>query len=298
MDHAIIDLRDSAAVARQIDQAAPEVIFHLAAQALVRRSYRDPVDTFATNVMGTIHLMEALRHRNAPVALVVVTTDKVYENREWPHAYRETDRLGGHDPYSASKAACELAVASYRQSFFAQGPVHVASARAGNVIGGGDWAQDRIVPDYVRAALAGQTLVLRNPGAVRPWQHVLDPLAGYMALAQRLAQGDAHVAQAFNFGPDPASQRSVADVVSKADRIWPRHRQDRLEPSPLHEATLLTLTTDKARHVLNWRPRWDFDSAMARSIGWYRAVQVDGRSATESCDADLAAFAQSEPGQA
>jgi len=292
MDHMIGDIRDRDLLAARVQMVAPDVVFHLAAQPLVRRSYREPVDTFATNVMGTVHLMEALRGATSPVALVVITTDKVYENREWPFGYRENDRLGGHDPYSASKAACEIAVQSYRKAFFDGGPVAVAVARAGNVIGGGDWAEDRIVPDIVRAALAGQRLRLRNPNAVRPWQHVLDPLAGYLQLAERLMAGDVAAADSFNFGPDTADQRRVADLLAAMQAHWPVDWDDISDPSALHEAGLLTLSTDKARQVLGWRPRWQFDSAVARTVGWYRAVEQRGESALACTDADLAAFGE------
>lgn len=290
MDHAVCDIRDADAVAARVAEAAPEVVFHLAAQPLVRRSYRTPVETFATNVMGTVHLMEALRPATAPVALVVITTDKVYHNREWLHAYRETDRLGGHDPYSASKAACEIAVDSYRKALLAGGPVGVAVARAGNVIGGGDHAEDRIVPDMVRAALTGRTLALRNPAALRPWQHVLDPLAGYMRLAEGLLAGENVAADAFNFGPDADDQRRVSDLLVAFAAHWPVGWTDASDPGAVHEAGLLALSTDKARQALGWRPRWGFATAVARTVGWYRAVERDGADARTCTDADIAAF--------
>jgi CDP-glucose 4,6-dehydratase len=295
MDHALGDIRDPSLVAARVADCAPEVVFHLAAQALVRRSYRAPLETFATNVMGTLHLVEALRPATRPTALVVVTTDKVYQNREWPHAYRETDRLGGHDPYSASKAASEIALDSYRRSFLAGGPVRMAVARAGNVIGGGDRAEDRIIPDIIRAGLAGQRLALRNPHAVRPWQHVLDPLAGYLLLAERLLAGDAAAQDAFNFGPDSADQRRVADLLSAFQAHWPLAWDDASDPAAPHEAGLLTLATDKARQTLGWRPRWGFDTAVARTARWYRAVETAGTPAAAACDADLAAFAGGGP---
>lgn len=290
MDHAIGDIRDPAVVQRRVHEVAPEVVFHLAAQALVRASYSAPAETFATNVMGTVHVMDALRVAAKPCALVVITTDKVYENREWCHAYRETDALGGHDPYSASKAACEIAVASYRRAFFAQGPVAIGVARAGNVIGGGDWAQDRIVPDFIRAGLSGQPLALRNPQALRPWQHVLDPLAGYMTLAERLVLGDAQAQDAFNFGPDSADQRSVGRLLQAAQQHWPVDWTDASDPNAVHEAGLLALTIDKARSVLDWQPRWRFDQAVARTIGWYRAVEVEGADPIARTTADIAAY--------
>ena len=290
IDHRLGDIRDAAVVARAVDHAAPEVVFHLAAQPLVRRSYRDPVDTFATNVMGTVHVLDALRGATSPVQAVMITTDKVYHNREWVHAYRETDRLGGHDPYSASKAACEIAIESYRKSFLAGSPVKIAVARAGNVIGGGDRAEDRILPDIIRAAMTGQPLLLRNPHALRPWQHVLDPLAGYLHLAEALATGQPGAEEAFNFGPDAADQRRVGDLLTEAQRHWPLDWVDGSDPAAVHEAGLLALSTDKARAVLGWRPRWDFATSVARTVAWYRAVDQQGASALARTSADIAAF--------
>ena len=269
MDHAIVDLRDSGAVAARIDQVAPEVVFHLGAQSLVQRSYRTPVETWATNVMGTVHLLEALRTQIG-VAIVVVTTDKVYENREWVHPYRETDRLGGHDPYSSSKAATELAVDSWRKSFGTQ--MAIATARAGNVIGGGDWAENRIIPDLARAFSAGLPLLLRNPNATRPFQHVLEPLTGYIALAERLTSGDVAWQSAFNFGPDTNDLKRVRDLVEAATGIWPGTWVDASDQKAAHEAGRLSLTIDKARHDLGWSPRWNIDRGLRETITWYRAV--------------------------
>lgn len=289
MDHAVVDIRDAGLVRRRIENVAPEIVFHLAAQPLVRRSYRTPVETFATNVMGTVHVLDALKEAASRLAIVAVTTDKVYENREWVHAYRETDPLGGHDPYSASKAACEVAINSYRLSFFTGGPVGLASARAGNVIGGGDWAEDRIVPDFVRAALAGERLQVRNPGALRPWQHVLDPLAGYITLAEQLFAGNASVETAFNFGPEAADQRRVSAVLTAAQAHWPVPWDDCSAADAVHEANLLALTTDKARAVIGWRPRWNFDQAVQHTIGWYRDV-AQGADVLHRTTADIETF--------
>ncbi len=289
MGHALGDIRDADVVAQRVAAIAPDVIFHLAAQPIVRRSYRDPVETWGTNVMGTVHVLESVRHTQTPCAIVVVTTDKVYANREWEHAYRETDRLGGHDPYSASKAATELVVDSYRRSFFADGPVRLATGRAGNVIGGGDWAEDRIMPDMVRALAEGRPVAVRNPAAVRPWQHVLDPLSGYMLLAEKLMNSDDPVWQGpFNFGPEAADQRGVASLVTQAIRHWPGHWIDASSPGAVHEAGRLALTIDKARNLLGWAPRWSFDRAVAETVGWYRAVAEGAfpRSLTEQQIAD------------
>lgn len=268
IDHAICDLRDAEAVALRVAAVQPEIVLHLGAQSLVQRSYRQPVETWATNVMGSINLMSALAGLGRPVAAVMVTTDKVYENREWVHGYRETDRLGGHDPYSASKAAMELAVESWRKSFPG---VHLATARAGNVIGGGDWAENRILPDLARAFAAGRPLALRNPGSTRPFQHVLEPLVGYLLLAERLASGDPRWQSGFNFGPDAGDIRSVLQLVQAAARIWPGTWADASDPAAPHEAGRLGLTIDKARAELGWTPRWDIERGLAETVRWYRA---------------------------
>lgn len=286
--HFIGDIRDADVMRERMAQVRPDIVLHLAAQPLVLRSYDDPLETWQTNVAGTAHLLDALRPANRHMSVVIVTTDKVYENREWVHAYRETDRLGGHDPYSASKAACEMVVDSYRKSFFAGTGVHVATARAGNVIGGGDWAENRILPDLVRAVAKGKRLHLRNPEAIRPWQHVLDPLAGYLRLAERLWD-DPSLAEAFNFGPDSADQRPVRDLVEAALARWPGEWVDSSDKTAPHEAGRLTLATDKARARLDWSPRWSFDDAVARSIDWYRAVH-EGGTPRDSTLAQIADF--------
>ena len=290
MDHCLGDIRDAGALAERVAKVRPQVVFHLAAQPLVRRSYREPLLTWQTNVMGTANMLEALRGLAEPCAAVIVTTDKVYENREWVHGYRETDPLGGHDPYSASKAGAELVVASYRNSFLRAGPVRVASARAGNVIGGGDWAEDRIVPDLMRALAAGRDVAVRNPGAVRPWQHVLEPISGYLALAERLCGTDATAFEtAWNFGPEPADQRQVRDLVSLALSHWPGSWQDASDPDAPHEAGFLSMTIDKARAGLGWSPQWGFDDAVRETVAWYRALN-DGGSARDITRAQIATY--------
>ena len=272
MDHATLDICDAGAVAGRVREVAPEIVLHLAAQPLVRRSYREPVATWATNVMGTAHLLDALNHLDRPIAVVIVTTDKVYENREWVHAYRETDRMGGHDPYSASKAGTELVAQSWRKSF--GGGTHglrIATARAGNVIGGGDWSEDRIIPDLMRALAAGQALSLRNPNSVRPWQHVLDPLTGYLALAEKLAMSpDARWQDGFNFGPEAVDLRTVCNLVDTALGHWPGDWVEASGSTAPHEAARLALTIDKARASLGWAPRWDFETAVLETVSWYR----------------------------
>jgi CDP-glucose 4,6-dehydratase len=266
------DLRDPAALDDCLAAARPEVVFHLAAQPLVRRSYREPLETFDANVMGTARLLEAARRCDAVRAVVVVTTDKVYDNREWDWAYRETEPLGGADPYSASKACAELVCESYRRSFLAAGGIRLATARAGNVIGGGDWAADRLVPDFLRAVTAGEPLAIRAPRSVRPWQHVLEPLAGYLLLAERLLESD-RFAEAWNFGPAEDDARPVGDVVDELCRLVPGARWHRDGADHPHEAGMLRLDSTKARQRLGWRPRWGLEEALARTIDWHRAWQ-------------------------
>jgi CDP-glucose 4,6-dehydratase len=276
MEHHIGDIRDPALIRERLVAAKPEFVFHLAAQPLVRRSYREPVETWQTNVMGTIHVLEAMRALDTPCTGVLITTDKVYENREWQHAYREVDSLGGHDPYSSSKAAAEIAIASWRASFLPpDGSLRIASARAGNVIGGGDWAEDRIVPDCMRALRVGEPLKIRNPRARRPWQHVLEPLSGYLMLAEQLSRrpdagGVKALASAFNFGPPTASNRMVADLAGEIFRDWPGSVIDGSDSASPHEATELNLATDKAFHRLGWTPRWDFSTTVRETVRWYK----------------------------
>ncbi|MGB5136776.1 MAG: CDP-glucose 4,6-dehydratase [Prochlorococcaceae cyanobacterium] len=291
------DIRDPLLLAERVAAADPEVVLHLAAQPLVRRSYADPLGTWATNVQGSLHLLEALRPLRHPCAVVMVTTDKVYENREWCYGYREADRLGGHDPYSASKAAAELAIASWRRSFCGEAPhqtshLAIATARAGNVIGGGDWAADRIVPDAMRACAQRRPLTLRNPRATRPWQHVLEPLSGYLRLAEALWRDPAGHAGPWNFGPHLESNRPVAELVGALHRVWPGEWRDLSDPLAPHEAGLLHLVIDKACLQLGWQPRWDFATAVARTARWYRQV-AEGASPLECCLADLDCYVSS-----
>ncbi|HEX2825368.1 MAG TPA: CDP-glucose 4,6-dehydratase [Burkholderiales bacterium] len=257
LDHVICDIRDGDGLKAAVRRADPQIVFHLAAQALVRRSYREPITTWQTNVVGTLNVLEAARALERPVTVVVVTTDKVYRNREWEFAYRETDELGGHDPYSASKAACEIGVASWRASFGASSSVAVATARAGNVLGAGDYSEDRIVPDCYRAWSRGDAVELRNPDSTRPWQHVLEPLAGYLALAARLDSGDRSI-DACNFGPGTSGDRTVRELVETMAGLG-RGRRWTSTPAPgVHEARALSLSIDRARHKLGWTPRLTF----------------------------------------
>lgn len=287
--HRVGDIRDPGLVARVTAEFEPQVVFHLAAQALVRTGYEDPLLTFSTNVMGTANVLEAIRHVASIKVSIVVTTDKVYENREWVHPYRENDSLGGYDPYSASKAACEMVISSYRSSYLESSGVAVASARAGNVIGGGDWAVDRLIPDAVRAWSAGTPLHIRRPDAVRPFQHVLEPLAAYLVLAQRLWR-EPSLASAYNFGPEPSEACNVRKVIQMAQEHFDHPQVSFAQniKGP-HEAGLLTLDVAKAREVLGIRPKWSLNEAVGRSVQWYRGLEV-GHCAESLCHADLDAF--------
>lgn len=271
LEHEVADIRDAVVVRKSIQQFQPDFVIHMAAQPLVRRSYTIPVETYETNVMGTINVLEALRGFSHPCAVVIVTTDKVYQNHESGRAYEETDSLGGHDPYSSSKAMAEIATSAYRDSFFQNHHVKVASARAGNVIGGGDWAEDRIVPDAMRALDMGQTIAVRNPYAVRPWQHVLEPLGGYLTLVARLA-GDPAAAMPFNFGPGPESNRTVEDLVAELLKHREGSWRDASDHKAPHEATLLNLSIARSERILNWRPKWGFEQTLEKTAVWYRDV--------------------------
>lgn len=276
IEHEIADIRDADAVKASLLRVQPDFVFHLAAQALVRYSYEHPIETYATNVMGTAHVLDVLRSLQKPCAAVIVTTDKCYENRELDYAYVEDDHLGGHDPYSSSKGAAEIVISAYRRSFFGKSPVRVASARAGNVIGGGDWALDRIVPDCIRSLQRKESIPVRNPAATRPWQHVLEPLSGYLWLAAILSRPElvdadfTHVSSAFNFGPDKEANRNVGDLVREVLKHWPGSWDDRSNPNAVHEARLLMLSTLKAKRILHWQPAWKFETAIARTVEWYR----------------------------
>lgn len=284
-----IDLREASAVSQVVHDFAPQIVLHLAAQALVRASYADPVGTYATNFMGTVHVLEALRGLASVRVAVIITSDKVYHNREWPYPYREDDALGGHDPYSASKAAAEIAVASYRDAFLREQGVAVASARAGNVIGGGDWAEDRLIPDAVRAWGTGQVLTVRRPQAVRPWQHVLEPLHGYLALAQCLWERP-ELAGAYNFGPHTHEAVTVRELVDLARQAYGAGAVRHLDtPEGPHEAGWLALENAKARTRLGVTPLWGLGEAVRRTMGWYRAW-ASGEDAHALCLADLVAY--------
>ncbi|WP_105404087.1 CDP-glucose 4,6-dehydratase [Neorhizobium sp. T7_12] len=283
------DIRDAARLAELVRSASPEIVMHLGAQALVRPSYQDPLGTFATNVLGTANLLEAVRSVPSTRVIVAITTDKVYRNLEHAFPYRETDHLGGHDPYSASKAASEIVIASYRDSFLREKGVAVASARAGNVIGGGDWSADRLLPDAVRAWQSGNTLSVRRPEAKRPWQHVLEPLSAYLVLAERL-WSDPAIGDAFNFGPISHEAAPVRQVIEIARTSFGRGEVQYGDGTEgPHEAGWLALETAKARHMLDIEPRWSLAEAVDRTMKWYRA-QNDDADARALCEAEIAEY--------
>ncbi len=311
VEHHILDIREREALAQRVLATKPDYIFHLAAQPLVRLSYAEPVETYATNVMGTVHLLDALRDlqeyyktTNRTCATVFVTTDKCYENREWVYGYREEDAMGGYDPYSSSKAGAELAISAYRRSFFnthdlRNNPcVGIASARAGNVIGGGDWAMDRIVPDCIRHLEANNTIPVRNPYATRPWQHVLEPLSGYLTLALQqnqallTANADAikQINSSFNFGPELSSNKTVQILVEHILKLWPGQWSCDSSSVAPHEAGLLNLSWEKAFHSLSWHPRWDFEKTVKRTVDWYRQALIPSTNIKKLIQSDILAY--------
>jgi len=289
------DIRDAAAIAERVRCVQPEFIFHLAAQPLVRFSYDQPVETYSTNVMGTVHLLEAARQLSGRCTVICVTTDKCYDNREWVHSYREEDPMGGADPYSSSKGAAELVIAAYRRSYFSSpnSGIRLASARAGNVIGGGDWALDRIVPDCIRALSKNESIVVRNKVATRPWQHVLEPLSGYLWLGAQLSKGETQatvLASSFNFGPSLSSNRSVADLVNEIIKHWPGQVDYQINPNAVHEAKLLSLAIDKSQHYLNWSPVWGFERTIAETAAWYLQNKESSQQGAATAVAQIAAY--------
>ena len=278
--HTVGDIRDAKLVQALVKKIKPDVVFHFAAQPIVRASYVDPVGTAETNIMGSIHVMEAVRALGRPCAVVMVTSDKCYENKEWPYAYRENDPMGGHDVYSMSKGAAELAISSWRRSFFpADGNIAMASGRAGNVIGPGDWAADRIVADAMRTLLNGETLVVRNPGATRPWQHVLEPLSGYLTLGARLMEKENQwVRDGWNFGPGLDAARTVAELADAMIKVLGRGKwtTDKKGKHP-HEANFLRLSIEKSSNLLGWGPVWNFEETVRRTVVGYQALVAAGR---------------------
>ena len=272
MDHQIADIRDYSAVKSAFHDFKPEIVIHMAAQPLVRLSYKQPIETYATNVMGTVHVLEAARHCGSVRAIVNITTDKCYENREWVWGYREDEPMGGHDPYSSSKGCAELVSSAYRRSFLNDAAVGMATARAGNVIGGGDWALDRLIPDVFRALQDKQPVLIRSPNAIRPWQHVLEPLSGYLLLAERLYTGGRTDAEAWNFGPKDEDARTVRWIVEHLCDEWADGASWILQPGDHpHEASFLKLDISKARQRLQWAPRWSLETALNHITKWHRA---------------------------
>ena len=294
IDHIVGDVRDGPFLEQVFKDSMPEIVFHLAAQPLVRTSYLLPAETYSTNVMGTVNVLEAVRKTSTVQATIVITSDKCYENREtiWP--YRETDAMGGHDPYSSSKGCAELVTAAYGKSFFApeMGRSSIASVRAGNVIGGGDWAKDRLMADLMRGLLTNENIVIRRPRAVRPWQHVLEPLSGYLTIAEHIWCEGPFAWGGWNFGPEPSDgNRTVDDLARKTCELWGRPEAMKIEedPNAVHEAGLLALDSTKARVALNWRPRWNFDTSVERTVEWYLAYAKGGDMRSVSLS-QLAAF--------
>lgn len=283
-----VDIRNLDHVSALLDSTKPKLIFHLAAQSLVRRSYGDPLGTFSTNIIGGANLLEAVRYQPSVAGVVFVTSDKAYENREWEWGYRETDLLGGSDPYSASKAAVEIVLSSFRRSFFETNGPSVIAARAGNVIGGGDWSENRIVPDIVRASMgSSKRLPLRYPSATRPWQHVLEPLSGYLLLGSQLLSSKPGLKEAYNFGPSPGESHTVRDVARAISaELGAELIIDEAGENTLHEAGLLRLSIDRAQTELGWHPRWEFEDTMRETGSWYRRVR-DGENPVEVTNSQI-----------
>ena len=276
MQSIIGDIRDYAKLSKAISESKPDVVIHMAAQPLVRYSYAQPAETYEVNVMGMVYLLEGVRATPSVKAVVNVTSDKCYENREWIWGYRENEAMGGSDPYSSSKGCAELVTSAYRQSFFEPEGIALASARAGNVIGGGDWAADRLIPDFLRAMDAGETLTLRSPQAVRPWQHVLEPLSGYLMLAEQLYSNGASFAEGWNFGPSDDDWRTVSWIIERMAEMRKDINWQCDETPQLHEANLLKLDSSKARHQLNWQPRWRLQTALQKTLEWHEAWRNSG----------------------
>ncbi len=290
MEHWVSDIREFETVRSHVVDFQPEIVFHMAAQPLVRLSYQQPIETYATNVMGTVHVLEAARQAGSVRAIVNITSDKCYENREWVWGYREDEPMGGHDPYSSSKGCAELVSNAYRRSFLSDASIAIATARAGNVIGGGDWAADRLIPDILRALELEEPVKIRNPNAVRPWQHVLDPLAGYLMLAECLCLHGTAFSEGWNFGPSDDDARPVRWIVEQVCRIWGGDALWELQVGDHpHEAHYLKLDITKARQRLGWRPRWSLDDALKRIVQWHRAW-LDGRDMREVCLEQIADY--------
>lgn len=298
----IADARDGERLGKAMQMASPEIVIHMAAQPLVRESYKNPVETYATNVMGTVNLLEAVRKGDSVKAIVNVTTDKCYENKEWVWGYRENEPLGGYDPYSSSKACSELVTSAYRNSFFnpkdyAIHGISLASARAGNVIGGGDWGADRLIPDCIRAILKNDKIIIRNPHAIRPWQHVLEPLSGYLALAQKLYEDGPKYAESWNFGPDDRDARPVEWIVQRMCAKWDGNASYEIDKGEHpHEAHYLKLDCSKAKAELGWHPRWSLEKAIDSIIDWTKAYKED-EDLREKCIEQIEGYSNLDKGR-
>ncbi len=302
INHKVADIRDQNTLEAYIAKVEPDIIFHMAAQPLVRYSYEHPIETVEVNTLGTAYVLDAVRKLERPVTVICVTTDKCYSNKEWIHGYRENDPMGGYDVYSSSKGAAELLIDSWRRSFFhpdrlEEHQIQVASVRAGNVIGGGDWAADRIVPDCMRALAKKQSIEVRNPVATRPWQHVLEPVGGYLHLGailldpQRSIREKAQICSGFNFGPLVTSNQPVRILVDKIIEYWGQGSWvDASNPNAVHEASLLQLTIEKTFHMLSWFPKWDFEATLKHTTEWYKAVLVDGESPKQKMIEQIEAY--------
>ena len=297
IEHNIVDIRDQKSVSDLVRNINPEIIFHLAAQPLVRESYDNPLETWQTNLIGSLNLLDAIKNFQRKCVVIIITTDKVYENKDWCFGYREVDPLGGHDPYSASKAGLEIAISSWRESFLGnksyQNPnIFLASVRAGNVIGGGDWSTDRIIPDVIRSLKSNDQIKIRNKSSVRPWQHVLDPLTGYLLLARKIYEIDdfkkrGNLCSAFNFGPLPDSNRTVAELVDEVFKSWKGSWVDISNPNDFHEAKLLKLNIEKSGDLLGWYPKWNFSESIYRTINWYKNEHDKILTPLELCIKDI-----------
>ena len=292
--HKIGDINNTKKLDDFISKSKPEIVFHLAAQPLVRKSYLDPLGTWKTNVIGTINLLESLKKSNLNCSVVIITTDKVYKNKEWPYGYRENDILGGHDPYSASKAATELAIDSWRSSFCGESKhqtnmIKIASARSGNVLGGGDWSEDRIIPDCIRSLQSKKTIIIRNPKAIRPWQHVLDPLNGYLILAKALNESPEFFSSSYNFGPLTTDNFTVEKTVKTLLKYWEGKYKLHEDQDSFHEANTLNLQIYKSIQQLKWLPKWDFETTLRHTMNWYVSY-YQGKSALELTLKDINTF--------
>ena len=305
-DNNYIDIRDNLELNRKITTLAPEIVFHLAAQPLVLEGYKNPLDTWETNLMGSLNLLNSLTNLKSKTTVIMITTDKVYKNKDWIYGYREDDELGGHDPYSASKAACEIAISSWRSSFCEvlnnkEPLLRIASARSGNVIGGGDWSENRIIPDAVRSLNTNSEIILRNPNSTRPWQHVLDPLSGYILLAEKLHKFNhfdddffGSVSSSYNFGPTIESNKKVIELIQEISKNWPGLKVCKSIANNLHEANKLNLQIDKSFHYLKWRPKWNFEKSVKRTIEWYKSFYHSNVSAEKACTFDIEEFMESK----